>query len=59
MLELLMSEWEDLLEDMEYEPVHHVLQAGITLLESTTAVQMTQMLILLPMVSLVISPFSF
>jgi len=33
MLELLMSEWEDLLEDMEYEPVHHVLQAGITLLE--------------------------
>jgi len=54
-----MSEWEDLLEDMEYEPVHHVLQAGITLLESTTAVQMTQMLILSPTVSLVISPFSF
>ena len=33
MLELLMSEWEDLLEDVAYEPVHHALQAGITLLE--------------------------
>jgi hypothetical protein len=32
MLELLMSEWEDLLEDMEYQPVHHALQAGIDLL---------------------------
>jgi hypothetical protein len=28
-----MSEWEDLLENMEYEPVHHALQDGITLLE--------------------------
>jgi hypothetical protein len=33
MLELLMSEWEDLLENLEYEPVHHALRAGITLLE--------------------------
>ena len=33
MLELLMSEWEDLLDDVEYEPVHDALKAGITLLE--------------------------
>ena len=33
MLELLMSEWEDLLDNIEYEPVHHALRAGITLLE--------------------------
>jgi hypothetical protein len=33
MLESLMSEWEELLENMEYEPVHHALKAGITLLE--------------------------
>ncbi len=28
-----MSKWEELLEDVEYEPVHHALKAGITLLE--------------------------
>jgi hypothetical protein len=33
MLELLMSEWEDLLDNVEYEPVHHALRAGVTLLE--------------------------
>ena len=33
MLELLMSEWEDLLDNTEYEPVHEALQAGINLLE--------------------------
>lgn len=33
MLELLMSEWEDRLEDEKYEPVHDALQAGIKLLE--------------------------
>lgn len=33
MLELLMSEWEELLEDEDYEPVHGALQAGISLLE--------------------------
>ena len=33
MLELLMSEWEDLLEDPEYHPVHDALRAGIALLE--------------------------
>ncbi len=33
MLELLMSEWEELLENKEYEPVHHALRAGIALLE--------------------------
>jgi hypothetical protein len=33
MLELLMSEWEDLLENEEYEPVHGALRAGISLLE--------------------------
>jgi hypothetical protein len=33
MLELLMSEWEDLLKDEDYEPVHHALKAGIALLE--------------------------
>ena len=33
MLELLMSEWEDLLKNPTYEPVHVALQAGISLLE--------------------------
>lgn len=33
MLEMLMSDWEELLEDPEYEPVHHALRAGIALLE--------------------------
>jgi hypothetical protein len=33
MMELLMSKWEKLLEDVENEPVHHALKAGITLLE--------------------------
>lgn len=33
MLELLMSEWEELLENEEYGPVHVALQAGISLLE--------------------------
>ena len=33
MLELLMSEWEDLLEKEEYEPVYVALRAGISLLE--------------------------
>ena len=33
MLELLMSEWEELADDLEYEPVHEGLQAGIRLLE--------------------------
>ena len=33
MLELLMSEWEDRLEQAEYEPVHDALHAGIKLLE--------------------------
>ena len=33
MLELLMSEWEDLLDDKEYKPVHHALRAVIALLE--------------------------
>ena len=33
MLELLMSEWEELLDDGDYEPVHGALQAGISLLE--------------------------
>ena len=33
MLELLMSEWEDRLEDVKYEPVHNALKAGIKLLE--------------------------
>ena len=33
MLELLMSEWEDLLEDEEYEPVYGALRSGISLLE--------------------------
>ena len=28
-----MSEWEDLLEDAEYAPVHDALRAGISLLE--------------------------
>lgn len=28
-----MSEWEDLLEDLEFEPVHDALRAGISLLE--------------------------
>lgn len=33
MLELLMSEWEELLANPEYEPVHNALRAGIALLE--------------------------
>ena len=33
MLELLMSEWEELLENDEYEPVYRALQASISLLE--------------------------
>jgi hypothetical protein len=33
MLELLMSEWEDRLDDEKYEPVHDALTAGIKLLE--------------------------
>ena len=33
MLELLMSEWEELIENKEYELVHVALQAGISLLE--------------------------
>jgi hypothetical protein len=33
MLELLMSEWEELLENPRYKPVHVALQAGIKLLE--------------------------
>ena len=33
MLELLMSEWEDRLENDKYEPVHDALRAGIKLLE--------------------------
>jgi hypothetical protein len=33
MLELLMSEWEDLLRKLEYEHVYDALKAGITLLE--------------------------
>ena len=33
MLELLMSEWEDLLEKAEYAPVYGALRAGISLLE--------------------------
>jgi len=33
MLELLMSEWEEFLEDPEFEPVHDALWAGISLLE--------------------------
>ena len=33
MLELLMSEWEDRLEDEEYKPVHNALRAGIAWLE--------------------------
>ena len=32
MLELLMSEWEELLENEEYEPVHDALRAGVALL---------------------------
>ena len=33
MLELLMSEWEDHLENKEYTPVHDALRASIKLLE--------------------------
>ena len=33
MMELLMSEWEELLEDLEYEPVYDALRAGIASLE--------------------------
>ena len=32
-MELLMSEWEDLLDEPEFEPVHHALRAGIALIE--------------------------
>jgi hypothetical protein len=28
-----MSDWEDLLDNAEFEPVHHALRAGIKLLE--------------------------
>ena len=43
MLELLMSEWEDRLEDNKYEPVHDALKAGIKLLEKYYRRAMTQM----------------
>jgi hypothetical protein len=33
MMELLMLEWEDLLGEPEFEPVHHALRAGIALIE--------------------------
>jgi len=33
MLELLMSEWEELIDNPEYEPVREGLQAGVKLLE--------------------------
>jgi hypothetical protein len=33
MMELLMSEWEDLLDEPEFKPVHHALRAGIALIE--------------------------
>ena len=33
LLEMLMSDWEELLENEEYEPVHEALSAGIALLE--------------------------
>jgi len=33
MLELLMFEWEDLIDNTEYEPVYEGLQAGVRLLE--------------------------
>ena len=33
LLELLLSDWEDLLEDDEYLPVHDALRAGIACLE--------------------------
>jgi hypothetical protein len=33
MLQLLTSEWEELLDNMEYEPLHDVLKAGVALLE--------------------------
>ena len=33
MLEMLMSDWEELLEKEEYQPVHAALSAGIALLE--------------------------
>lgn len=32
-MESLMLEWEDLLDEPEFEPVHHKLQAGIALIE--------------------------
>jgi len=32
-LEMLMSDWEELLESEEYDPVHNALCAGVTLLE--------------------------
>jgi hypothetical protein len=33
MVELLISEWEDLLEKSEYKPIHGALKARIALLE--------------------------
>ena len=33
MLELLMSEWEELIDNPKYEPVREGLQAGVKLLE--------------------------
>jgi hypothetical protein len=33
MMELLMLEWEDLLNKLEFKPVYHALRAGIALIE--------------------------
>jgi hypothetical protein len=33
LLEMLMSDWDDLVENTEYEPVHDALRASIKLLE--------------------------
>ena len=33
MLELLMFEWEELINNLEYEPVHEGLQDGVKFLE--------------------------
>lgn len=33
MLEMLMSDWEELIKNEEYEPVHDALRAGVALLE--------------------------
>ena len=33
MLEMLMSDWEELLDNEKFEPVHAALRAGIALLE--------------------------